>query len=372
LGEILMHAPEELTAVTEPAGPPPPKKHDRLRTDAAASLAWREPGNKLDGLRRFKRREMFRISVADIAGVIDVERTGVALSDLAEACLEAALGPRSEGFAVIGMGKLGGRELNYPSDLDVMFVHDERAEDPDGVASALLHAIGEVTPEGQTFRIDPSIRPEGRAGPLVRSLPSFLEYYRRWAQPWERQALIKARWVAGDVGVGDRFVDVAKQVVFSGAPNHAELKEIRHLKARMERERVTRGSDPKRDMKMGPGGAADVEFAVQLTQLRLGHQHPGLQTSGTLEALRALKAAALLSETDGARLAEAYRFLARVRNRLFFISGRPTDVLPVKPEQLEALGVALGYSSQPRQELEEDYLRITRRARRIAEPLIYG
>jgi [glutamine synthetase] adenylyltransferase / [glutamine synthetase]-adenylyl-L-tyrosine phosphorylase len=371
LGEILMHAPEELTAVTEPAGPPPPKEHDRLRADAAASLAWREPGNKLDGLRRFKRREMFRISVADIAGVIDVERTGIALSDLAEACLEAALGSSSQGFAIIGMGKLGGRELNYPSDLDVMFVHDERAEDPDGIASALLHAIGEVTPEGQTFRIDPSIRPEGRAGPLVRSLPSFLEYYRRWAQPWERQALIKARLVAGDVAVGDRFVEATKQVVFSGAPNDAELREIRHLKARMERERVTRGSDPKRDMKMGPGGTADVEFAVQLTQLRSGHQHPVLQTS-TLDALRGLQAAALLSETDGVRLAEAYRFLARVRNRLFFITGRPTDALPVKPEQLEALGVALGYSSQPRQELEEDYLRITRRARKIAEPLIYG
>jgi glutamate-ammonia-ligase adenylyltransferase len=301
-----------------------------------------------------------------------VERTGQALSDLAEACLEAALGERTEGFAIIGMGKLGGRELNYPSDLDVMFIHDDRAGDPDAIAGSLLKAIGEVTPEGQAFRIDPSIRPEGRAGPLTRTLPSFLEYYRRWAQPWERQALIKARTVAGDFRVGERLVLAARDIAYPARLTEAELREIRHLKARMERERVTKGSDPKRDMKMGPGGGADVEFAVQLAQLRFGRDHPELQTTSTLGALRMLGDAAILPDGDVATLEEAYRFLARIRNRLFFMVGRPTDVLPVKPEVLEALGVALGYSSQPRQELEEDYLRITRRARKISEPLIYG
>ena len=310
--------------------------------------------------------------MADIAGVTDVERTGEALSDLAEACLEAALGERVEGFTIIGMGKLGGRELNYPSDLDVMFIHDDRISDPETVAESLLRAIGEVTPEGQAFRIDPSIRPEGRAGPLSRSLASFLEYHRRWAQPWERQALLKARTVAGDLSLGERFVLAAREIAYPEKLTEAELGEIRHLKARMEKERVTRGSDPKRDMKMGPGGAADVEFAIQLAQLRFGRHHPELQTTGTLGALRMLGDAAILSDGDAATLAEAYRFLARVRNRLFFMVGRPTDVLPVKPEALEALGVALGYSSQPRQELEEDYLRITRRARKVAEPLIYG
>jgi glutamate-ammonia-ligase adenylyltransferase len=371
LGEVLTHAPEEVLAVAEPDGPPPPKESDRLKTEARASLAWREPDNKLDGLRRFKRREMFRIAAADIAGVIDVEQTGAALSDLAEACLEAALDGRRDGFAIVGMGKLGGRELNFSSDLDVMFVYDD-AHDPEEVASALLRAIGEVTPEGQAFRIDPSIRPEGRAGPLARSLPSYLEYYRRWAQPWERQALVKARTVAGDAELGARFVGAAREVAYPGSPTHAQLREIRHLKARMEKERVSRGSDPKRDMKMGPGGASDIEFAVQLAQLRAGHDHAELQTPSTLDALRALIDAGILSERDGTRLAEAYRFIAKLRNRLFFMIGRPSDVLPVKPEQLEALGVALGYSSQPRQELQEDYLRVTRRARKIAEPLIYG
>jgi glutamate-ammonia-ligase adenylyltransferase len=315
---------------------------------------------------------MLRISVADIAGVIDEERAGLALSDLAEACLEAALDGHGDGFAIIGMGKLGGRELNYSSDLDVMFVYDDSAPDPEGTAGALLSAIGEVTPEGQAFRIDPSIRPEGRAGPLVRSLASFVEYYSRWAQPWERQALVKARTVAGDHALGERFLSVAREIAYPASLGEAELRQIRHLKARMERERVARGSDPKRDMKMGPGGASDIEFAVQLAQLRLGHEHPELQTTGTLEGLRLLEESGLMPPADARLLADAYRFLAKLRNRLFFMAGRPTDVLPVKPEDLEALGVALGYSSQPRQELEEDYLRITRRARKLAEPLIYG
>jgi glutamate-ammonia-ligase adenylyltransferase len=372
LGDILIHAPEELAAVAEPSGPSTPKDRGRLGREAVASLAWREPGDKLDGLRRFKRREMFRISVADIAGVIDVERAGAALSDLAEACLEAALDGHGDGFAIIGMGKLGGRELNYPSDLDVMFVHDDLAPDPEGVAGALLRAIGEVTPEGQAFRIDPSIRPEGRAGPLVRSLASFLEYYRRWAQPWELQALLKARTVAGDQALGNRTLSVARDAAYPARVDEAQLRQIRHLKARMEKERVARGSDPKRDMKIGPGGVSDIEFAVQLAQLRFGHDQPELQTTGTLEALRGLEQSGLIAPADAALLADAYRFLATLRNRLFFMAGRPTDVLPVKPEDLEALGVALGYSSQPRQELEENYLRITRRVRKIAEPLIYG
>jgi [glutamine synthetase] adenylyltransferase / [glutamine synthetase]-adenylyl-L-tyrosine phosphorylase len=372
LGEILSHSPEELAAVADPSGPPAPKDRERLLTEAVASLVWREPGKKLDGLRRFKRREMLRISIADITGVIDVERSGEALSDLAEACLAAGLDGAEDGFAIIGMGKLGGRELNYPSDLDVLFVCGDRADSSEKVAVELLHAIGEVTPEGQAFRIDPTLRPEGRAGPLVRSLPSFLEYYRRWAQPWERQALLKARLVAGDRELGDALVHGAKELVFAAPPTEPELRELRHLKARMERERVTRGSDPKRDVKMGPGGASDVEFAVQLTQLRLGRDHPELQVTGTLGALRIAQESGLLSPGDCARLGDAYRFVASVRNRLFFLKGRPTDVLPVKPEELEALGVALGYSDQPRQELEEDYLRITRRARKIAEPLIYG
>jgi [glutamine synthetase] adenylyltransferase / [glutamine synthetase]-adenylyl-L-tyrosine phosphorylase len=372
LGEILRQVPEELAATAAPTGPAVPKSRERLLAEASASLGWREPGKKLDGLRRFKRREMFRIAVADITGAISVEETGAALSDLADACLQAALDGSQDGFAIVGMGKLGGRELNYSSDVDVMFVHDIEPEVAEKIAVALMRGIGEVTPEGQAFRIDASIRPEGKAGSLVRSLPSFLEYYRRWAQPWERQSLLKTRAVAGDPELGHGFVSAVRELAYPQRLEEPILREIRHLKARMEKERVARGADPRRDMKMGPGGASDVEFSVQVLQLRYGSDHPELQGTNTLDALHGACAAGVIADDDAARLAEAYRLVARVRNRLYFIIGRPTDVLPVKPEDLEALGVALGYSSQPRQELEEDYHRVTRRARKVAERLIYG
>jgi glutamate-ammonia-ligase adenylyltransferase len=140
----------------------------------------------------------------------------------------------------------------------------------------------------------------------------------------------------------------------------------------MERERIPRGTDPRRSFKLGPGGLSDIEFAVQLLQRTHGRAVPSLQVTGTAEALDAAARAGVLAEADARLLVDAYAWLGRLRNRLFFIVARPTESLPVKPEDLEALGVAMGYADQPRQELEEHYLRTTRRVRRVAEPLIYG
>jgi glutamate-ammonia-ligase adenylyltransferase len=148
--------------------------------------------------------------------------------------------------------------------------------------------------------------------------------------------------------------------------------EIRHLKARMEKERVPRGVDPRRHMKLGPGGLSDVEFAVQILQLTHGRKHPALIVTSTFEAIRAAANAELVAERQARLLVDAYSFLMRLRNRLFFIAGRPVDLFPTKPEELEALGVAMGFSEQPRQELDDEYLRATRRIRQICEPLIYG
>jgi glutamate-ammonia-ligase adenylyltransferase len=150
------------------------------------------------------------------------------------------------------------------------------------------------------------------------------------------------------------------------------LTEIRHLKARMEKERVPRGTDPRRHMKMGPGGLADIEFAAQLLQMQHGARFEELQVAGTRPALSQAADLDLIPAVDALRLIEAYDFLSRLRDRLFLMVARPVDVLPTKPEDEEALGVAMGYRDQPRQELEEEYLRITRRARRVVEPLIYG
>ncbi|MGH2754507.1 MAG: bifunctional [glutamine synthetase] adenylyltransferase/[glutamine synthetase]-adenylyl-L-tyrosine phosphorylase [Actinomycetota bacterium] len=372
LGEMLAHVPEEIYTIAAPTTLDEPKDRDRLVHGSKASLEWRGPERLLEGLRRFKRRETLSIGIADVAGEADVTTVGTYLSDLADACLEAALGDGDEPFAVIGMGKLGGRELGYSSDIDVMFVYEGDPQVGEKRAEELVRAIGEVTPEGQTFRIDAALRPEGKAGPLARSFHSYLEYYGRWSQPWEHQALLKARVAAGNKDLGERFIAATREFAYPFTLRSSALSEIRHLKARMERERIPRGTDPRRHIKLGPGGISDVEFAVQIIQLEHAHTAAELRVVGTLEAIEGARAAGFLSRDDELHLTDAYRFLLRIRNRLFFMYARPVDALPVKPEELEALGVALGFRDQPRQELEEAYRRTTRRARKVAERLIFA
>jgi [glutamine synthetase] adenylyltransferase / [glutamine synthetase]-adenylyl-L-tyrosine phosphorylase len=372
LSEILSHVPEELSTVADPRGPGRPKERARLVREAKASLEWREPERKLDGLRRFKRREMLRLALSDLAGKSDLVEVGQGLSDLADACLETALADAGIPFAVIGMGKLGGRELNYSSDIDVMFVHNARPEAAEALAEELMRSIGAVTPEGQAFRIDAALRPEGKSGPLARSIESFVEYYERWSRPWEHQALIRARVAAGDAEVGAALLEHTRRLAFPERLSPDVLAEVRHLKARMERERIPRGVEPRRHFKMGPGGTADIEFSVQIMQLRHGHENEELQAQPTLDALSAAEKLGLVPDSDARRLREAFVFLSSLRNRLFWLMGRPGDVLPAKPEDLEALAIAMGYRNQPRQELEEDYLKLTRRARGVAERYIYG
>ena len=371
LGEVLVHVPEELGVIADPRGPGEPKSKDRLVREATASLSWRDRGDRLDGLRRFKRRETLKIALSDLSGHTEAQLVGAWLSDLASACLDAALEDTTN-FAVIGMGKLGGRELNYSSDIDVMFLHDGDVTTGEKTAEHLLRTLGEVTPEGQAFRVDAALRPEGKSGPLSRSFDSYLEYYRRWSEPWEHQALIKARVVAGDEELGRALVDATRTFAFPDAVDATAIAQMRHLKARMEKERIPRGVDPRRHLKMGPGGIADVEFAVQLLQRRHAARIPELRASGTLDALEAAASAGLIGADDSTRLHDSYRFVMELRNRMFFIAGKPVDVLPTKPEELEAIGMAMGFHSQPRQEVEERYLRLTRRARKVAERLIYG
>lgn len=370
LGEVLEHVPEELATIARPRDGWA-KDRAQLTREAAASLDWRDPSTRLDGLRRFKRREMLRVALADVAGDAEASEVGAALADIADACLEAALGDEPD-LAVIGMGKLGGRELSYSSDVDVMFV---AAGDPlaaEKRAEALIRWIGEVTPEGQAFRIDAALRPEGKSGPLTRSVESFTEYYERRVRPWELLALLKARAAAGDGRLASRYLEVARPLAYPSHVPASELVEIRHLKARMERERIPRGTDPRRNFKLGPGGLSDIEFAVQIVQRLHAHDAAGLRTTSTPGALAAARTAGLIDEDVAALLARTYSWLTRLRNRLFFMTARPVEALPVKPEDLEALGIAMGFEDQPRQELEEHYLRTTRRARRAAEPLIYG
>jgi [glutamine synthetase] adenylyltransferase / [glutamine synthetase]-adenylyl-L-tyrosine phosphorylase len=371
VSDLLEHVPEEVTTIAS-ARVGRPKDRAALVHEATSSLSWRDPERKLDGLRRFKRRAMLRVALSDLAGEIDASEVGVGLTDLAEACLEAALEDVDLSFAVIAMGKLGGYELGYSSDIDVMFVHDGDPHEAERIAERVMRDIGSVTVEGQVFRMDANLRPEGKAGVLARSFESYVEYYERWGRPWERLALIKARVAAGDRALGDRLVAHLREVTYGRPVGPEELGDVRHLKARMERERIPRAADPRRHYKMGPGGLADIEFAVQLLQFRSGAERQPLRVTSTLGALEVATRADLLANDDARRLHDAYRFLIRLRNRQFLMHGKAADALPKRPQDLEALGRAMGFSDAPRQELEETYLRLTRRARKVAESLIYG
>jgi len=259
-------------------------------------------------------------------------------------------------------------------------VHDPLPGADEQEATAAAHAAAEEVrallakpgPEPPLL-IDPGLRPEGRQGPLVRTLASYRAYYQRWSVPWESQALLRAEPVAGDRELGDRFTALADEFRYpdGGIPEQSVV-EIRRLKARMEAERMPRGVDPALHLKLGPGGLSDVEWVVQLLQLRHAHALPGLRTTRTLEGLGAAARAGLVGPEDAAVLARAWRLASRIRDAVMLVRGRPGDVVPARAADLAAVASVLGYPPGAAQELVQDYRRAARRARGVMEALFYG
>jgi glutamate-ammonia-ligase adenylyltransferase len=400
LGDLLARHPELLTAMAHESGPAAARGAAELLEEALALVGrHQQAAAAWDALRRFRRRELVRVAVRDLAGGAPVQRVSAELVGVAEACLEAGLevarrtvaahtpaahtpaahtggsggGPLPLRLAVLGMGKLGGAELNYDSDLDLLVCHealDPTAAEPAGRAAAamvreLLNGLGGVTPEGTAFRVDLDLRPEGRNGPLSRTLGSYQAYWDRWAEPWELQALIKARPVAGDRGLAQRFLAAAAARVYPDKLSTGTVAAVRRMKARVESERLPAGADPRLHLKLGPGGLADVEWTVQLLQLRLGGRHPRVRLPGTLDALGALVEAGGLEAGEAAWLGDAYRLCLRLRNIGYLVAGRPADSLPTDQRALERLAEAMGEPAPGRQRLLEAYRRATRRARRV-------
>jgi glutamate-ammonia-ligase adenylyltransferase len=283
-------------------------------------------------------------------------------------------------LCIIGMGRFGGREQGYGSDADVLFVHepnagvadDEAARAAHEVANELRRLLSHPAPD-PPLDVDADLRPEGRQGPLTRSLASYAAYYRRWSSVWEAQALLRARPVAGDLEVGARFADAIAPLRWPpGGLDAAAAREIRRIKARVEAERLPRAADPTLHTKLGRGGLADVEWTAQLLQLRHAHEHPRLRTTGTLEALDAIEAAGLLDPEDVSTLAAAWRLATRVRNAIVLFRGRPADSLPSDVRELNGVARAVGYSAGHTADLVEDYRRVTRRARAVMERTFYA
>ena len=334
------------------------------------ALAWREDVEERQaGLRRWKERHLVGIAARDVLEGADVSVVGRDVSALAEASLEVALEVLSPPlpFAVIALGRFGGAELSYASDLDVLFVYEGETPadfaEAERVATAVRRFVGGATPSARIWEVDADLRPEGKQGPLARSVEGFATYFGRWALVWERQAMIRARPVAGDRRVAERFMALLDGFVWGRGVTDDEVREIRRIKARIERERIPPTDDPTFHLKLGRGSLSDIEFTAQLLQL----QH-GVRATATIGALDRLRGEGLLENADHAALIEAYRFCERTRNRLF-LTGAGSNALPQQPDRLRVLARAFDTSPV---ELREEYRRVTRRSRAVVERIFYG
>ncbi len=315
---------------------------------------------------------------------LPVERVGLALTSVTDATLAAALHvarharPVPDGlrFAIIGMGRLGGYEMSYPSDADVLFVYDAPGGLAEDAASGAAHAVAEelrrllgMPAPDPPLGVDADLRPEGRQGPLVRSLAAYTQYYARWSKVWEAQALLRARFICGDASLGDEFTALADRIRYPrGGLSREQIVEIRRIKARVETERLPRGADPATHAKLGRGGLADVEWAVQLLQLRHAHAVPGLRSTRTLDALGAARDADLVPAADATAMAAGWTLAAQVRNALTLVRGRPTDQLP--RHGVELAGVVQLLGARDPGEFVDHYLRVTRWSRAAMERVL--
>lgn len=339
-------------------------------------------------LRTVHRREVLRLALGRLTGVTtdgDVARgldsAHTALLDgllLALGREEVAAGREPIiAFALIGMGRYGGGEMGFASDLDVIAVY--RALDdvaPEAASREALRRVSElrrlVSDPRFPVDLDFDLRPEGKNGPLARSLDSSRAYYERWSVTWEAQALLRARPVAGDPELGADFVALADEIRYPAAFREEQVREIRRMKARVEAERLPRGGDRTRHLKLGPGGVSDVEWLVQLLQLRHGAEHPELRTVSTLTALHAAVRLHLIDDEDAAHLEESWRYASRVRSALKLWNGRSSDALPTDWNELEGIANVLGLPRGKTSELEERWFAVSRRARAVVERDFFG
>jgi [glutamine synthetase] adenylyltransferase / [glutamine synthetase]-adenylyl-L-tyrosine phosphorylase len=389
--DLLMRAPEVIQSYSD--GPSGPKLLD-VGPEAVAGALIASAGRHSDAARAIaaartlRRRELARVASADLLGMLEVTDVCAALTSVWVAVLQAALnavvrvnlpdagsdpGQAPAAIAVIGMGRLGGRELGYGSDADVMFVCEPAAGVEDSAAVRWSVSVAEqvrrllgIPSVDPPLEVDANLRPEGRSGPLVRTLASYTAYYEQWAQPWEVQALLRAHAVAGDEDLGQRFLLMADKTRYpTGGISVEAVREIRRIKARVDAERLPRGADPNTHTKLGRGGLADVEWTVQLLQLRHAHEISALHNTSTLASLDAIAAAELIAVDEVQLLRQAWLTATRARNALVLVRGKPTDQLPGPGRQLNAVAVAAGWDNGDGGEFLDNYLRVTRRAKAV-------
>jgi glutamate-ammonia-ligase adenylyltransferase len=398
IGELLEKIPEAVAWLEDEADLQP-RPLRALQDETRAVLGRHEsPDAAATILRAARRREMLRLAFAALLGQIDLDQLGQGLTDVNATYIQGVIaairggdllvqgGPAGSDdstsggdgieFGVIGMGRFGGAELGFGSDADVMYVF--RAGSLDGEAANdraryIVRELNRLTEDGRLpLDLDIGLRPEGSNGPVVRSLDSYQAYYRRWSLTWEAQALLRGRGVAGDGALLRDFEAVADDVRYPAAISEQAVREVRRIKARVENERLPQGADPNRHLKLGRGSLSDVEWLVQLLQLQHGAAIPALRTTSTLSALEEAVSAALIPAADAAVLRSAWVFASRARSAITLWTNHTSNVLPTDRAALEGIARVMEYPPGSGNQLEDDYLAVTRRSRAVFERLFYG
>ncbi len=353
LTDILLRNPDYVVRITERTGIGQTKSPTQFDAEARAAVSYanvapftRAP---LDALRRYQRAELLRIGAGDLCGVSALPAVTGQLSHLADSLIRACahdvavrLGAPLDGFAVIALGKLGGQELNYSSDVDLLFLTDRDAASFQRAGERLIAALTETTEEGFLYRVDMRLRPWGRVGPLIPTQAGFLGYLQRYARLWEKQALLKARPVAGDLKLGRRFLDEVQSLLYAGAPADVR-RDVRAMKQLTEDTLRQQGRDWG-EVKLGEGSIRDVEFVVQYLQLIHGASSPALLTGNTLDALVHLGEMGLLPPDEHRVLTDGYTFLRTLEHYLQILDYRQTHTLPRTETGLRYLARRLGFA----------------------------
>ncbi|WP_238693760.1 MULTISPECIES: bifunctional [glutamine synthetase] adenylyltransferase/[glutamine synthetase]-adenylyl-L-tyrosine phosphorylase [Rothia] len=383
-----------------------------LKAEIASLLSRHDDSAEaMRAVRYLRRREILRIAMGDALNLLGVQQVCTGLATVDECTIGAALAlaereeitakereeaagireipeeepknPLLTEIAVIAMGRLGGAENGFGSDADVMFVHrpvegageEEAQSQANRIVNRLMQLIKQpVRPAIRAERpleVDADLRPEGKQGAMVRSLDSYRAYYERWAETWEFQALLRARPIAGSEELGRAFIELIDPYRYPREFTAEQAQQVRRMKARVEHERMPHGADRTRQLKLGRGGLSDVEWLVQLIQLQHAHEVQGLRTTSTLDALDAAVEANLVAAEDAEVLRDAWLLATKIRGGNVLRGVRQSDLLPTLRDALEAVARWSGYTPGNARQLEEDYLRVTRNARKVYERLFF-
>ncbi|MFO6451081.1 MULTISPECIES: bifunctional [glutamine synthetase] adenylyltransferase/[glutamine synthetase]-adenylyl-L-tyrosine phosphorylase [unclassified Aeromicrobium] len=389
--DLIRRAPDAVALLGDDAALVP-RDLDRLDTEMTlAAKRHQIPEGAVRAVRRIRRRELSRVAMSDVLGRLDVTEVGEALTAINTATISATLATAEAAWtlendrplptrnAIVLMGRLGGHEAGYGSDADVMFVHDpvEGADVDEAKACALWIAqlirqmLGAAGAD-PALEIDAGLRPEGKNGPLVRTFEAYAAYYAKWSDTWEAQALLRAEAAVGDPDLRERFTALIDPLRYpEGGLSASQERDIRRIKARVDSERLPRGANPNTHLKLGRGGLADVEWTIQLLQMQHAHRVPALRTTRTIEALEAAADAEILSADDAQALIDSWRLVTRIRNGVVLWRAKPAESMVETAADRTGLAHILGIGQDHTEEMVNDYMRITRRARQVVERVFY-